>query len=67
MLYELKQTLITTQMSVQEISDEFNFSSPDAFHHFFRKHTGMSPSNYRLQTDRPVEIPFISREDLIIR
>lgn len=54
-------------MSVQEISDEYNFSSADAFHHFFRKHTGMSPSNYRLQTDRPVERQLITTEDLVIR
>lgn len=67
MLQELKQTLLSTQMSIQEISDEFNFSSADAFHHFFRKHTGMSPSNYRLQTDRPIEHPLITTDDLVIR
>jgi AraC-like DNA-binding protein len=67
MMQELKQTLLSTQMSVQEISDEYNFSSADAFHHFFRKHAGMSPSNYRLQTDRPVDIPLITTEDLVIR
>ena len=67
MMQELKQTLINTQLSVQEISDEYNFSSADAFHHFFRKHTGMSPSNYRLQTDRPVERPIITIDDLVIR
>jgi AraC-like DNA-binding protein len=66
MLHDLKQSLICTQHSIQEISDEYNFSSADAFHHFFRKHTGMSPSNYRLQTDRPVERPLISIDDLIL-
>ena len=66
-MQELKQTLLSTQMSVQEISDEYNFSSADAFHHFFRKHTGMSPSNYRLQTDRPVDRPLITTEDLVIK
>lgn len=67
MMQELKQILLSTQMSVQEISDEYNFSSADAFHHFFRKHAGMSPSNYRLQTDRPVERPLITIDDLVIR
>jgi AraC-like DNA-binding protein len=67
MMQELKQALINTQLSVQEISDEYNFSSADAFHHFFRKHAGMSPSNYRLQTDRPIERPIITVDDLVIR
>ena len=66
MLQELKQALLSTQMSVQEISDEYNFSSADAFHHFFKKHTGVSPSNYRLQTDRIVESPLITIDDLVI-
>ena len=67
MIQKLKQTLINTQLTVQEISDEYNFSSADAFHHFFRKHVGMSPSNYRIQTDRPIERPIITTEDLVIR
>jgi len=67
MIQKLKQTLINTQLSVQEISDEYNFSSADAFHHFFRKHVGMSPSNYRIQTDRPIERPIITTEDLVMR
>ena len=67
MMQDLKQILINTQMSVQEISDEYNFSSADAFHHFFKKHTGMSPSNYRFQTDRLVERTIITTEDLVMR
>ena len=66
MLQELKQTLLSTQLSIQQISDEYNFSSADAFHHFFRKHTGMSPSNYRLQTDRPIINKIITTDDLVI-
>lgn len=49
MVYEIRQTLIGSQKSIQEISDEFSFSSSDAFHHFFRKHVGVSPSQYRHQ------------------
>ena len=66
MLQELKQTLLSTQLSIQQISDEYNFSSADAFHHFFRKHTGMSPSNYRLQTDRPIINKIMTTDDLVI-
>lgn len=49
LVFELKQTLIRTQMSIQEISYMYSFSSPDAMHHFFRKETGMSPSAFRQQ------------------
>lgn len=66
MMQELKRTLLTTQQSVQEISDDYNFSSPDAFHHFFRKHTGMSPSNYRLQINPANIEKIITSNDLVI-
>lgn len=49
LLFEVKQTLVGSQMSIQEVSDMYSFSSPDAMHHFFRKETGMSPSAFRCQ------------------
>ena len=42
-LVEAKMLLKTTDMTVQEISDRLNFSSPSAFVQFFKKHTGTTP------------------------
>ncbi len=47
MILELKQTLLTTSESLKEISLQYDFSSCDSMHHFFKKHTGVSPSEYR--------------------
>lgn len=49
MTQELKRVLLNTQLSILEISDRYSFSSSDAMHHFFKKHTGTSPSEYRQQ------------------
>ena len=42
-LVEAKMLLKTTDLTVQEISDRLNFSSPSAFVQFFKKHTGITP------------------------
>ncbi len=47
MLQEIKRELLHTSLSLKEISMDFSFSSCDAMHHFFKKHTGLSPSDYR--------------------
>lgn len=39
--------LDSTNKTVQEISDEFNFPNPSCFGTFFKKHVGMSPQKYR--------------------
>ena len=39
--------LDSTNKTVAEISDEFNFPNPSSFGTFFRKQTGMSPQRYR--------------------
>lgn len=52
LLFEVKQTLVGTSMSIQEVSDIYSFSSADAFHHFFNNATGMSPSAFRQQNIR---------------
>lgn len=49
LVFELKHLLVGTQMSIQEISDAYAFSSPDAMHHFFKKEVGLSPSDFRQQ------------------
>ena len=42
-LVEAKMLLKTTDLTIQEISDRLNFSSPSAFVQFFKKHTGTTP------------------------
>ena len=44
---EAKQLLITTDMSVQEISDRLGFSSASYFRKVLRQHTGKTPSQLR--------------------
>ena len=39
--------LDSTNKTVAEISDDFNFPNPSSFGTFFRKQTGMSPQRYR--------------------
>lgn len=49
LIYEIKQTLVRTQMSIQEVADMYSFASTDSMHHFFKKEVGMSPSAFRQQ------------------
>lgn len=42
-LIDAKMLLRTTDLTIQEISDQLNFSSPSAFVQFFKKHTGKTP------------------------
>ena len=47
LLRESKSMLKTTGMTVLEISEDLNFSSPSVFVQFFRRHTGLTPLQYR--------------------
>jgi len=42
-----KYTLKTTDKTILQISDEFNFPNPSFFGRFFKKHTGLTPMQYR--------------------
>lgn len=42
-LIDAKMLLRTTNLTVQEIADQLNFSSPSAFVQFIKKHTGSTP------------------------
>jgi AraC-like DNA-binding protein len=42
-LMDAKILLRTTNLTVQQISEQLNFSSPSAFVQFFKKHTGKTP------------------------
>ena len=45
-IYEL---LAKTDTSIQEISDRLGFATKNYFFTFFKKHTGMTPNQYRSQ------------------
>lgn len=43
----LEEMLLTGTLSLKEISERMNFSSEYYFNTFFKKHTGMSPGEYK--------------------
>ena len=51
-MIDAKMLLRTTDMTVQEISEQLNFSSPSAFVQFFRKDTATTPYLYRKKFNR---------------
>lgn len=44
---EAKSMLLSTTMSIQQISDELNFPSQSVFGKYFKLVDGISPSEYR--------------------
>lgn len=46
-ILEAKSLLRSTNMTVQQISDELNFTSQSFFGKYFKQHAGMSPRDYR--------------------
>ncbi|MBQ9859210.1 MAG: helix-turn-helix transcriptional regulator [Clostridia bacterium] len=44
---EAKQLILNTDMNFSQISNQLNFSSLHYFSRLFKKHTGMSPSEYQ--------------------
>ena len=47
LLIEAAMLLRTTDLTVLEIADRLNFSTPSAFVQFFKKHTGTTPKKMR--------------------
>ena len=47
LVLEIKSLLRNSSMNIQEITLKTNFSNQASLGRFFRKHTGMSPSEYR--------------------
>ena len=45
---EIKALLKNTNMNIQEIAVKTNFANKSSLGRFFRKHTGMSLSQYRM-------------------
>lgn len=46
-ILEAKTLLSENELTIQQISDRLNFSNQSFFGSFFRRHTGVSPKNYR--------------------
>ncbi len=46
-ILEAKALLNSTNMTIQQISDELNFPSQSFFGKYFKRHVGMSPKEYR--------------------
>ena len=47
LVLNIKRTLRTSPMSVQQVSDYYSFSNPSFFVKYFKKHTGMTPRRYK--------------------
>lgn len=46
-ILELKQTLKNTNLTIKEIADHFGFESSSYLVSYFRRHTGITPGNFR--------------------
>lgn len=46
-ILEAKVLLKSTNLTIQQISDELNFTSQSLFGKYFKKHVGMSPKDFR--------------------
>ncbi len=50
-ILELRVALQTTNLSIKEIADQFNFPDQSFLGRYFKKHMGMSPKEFRQQKD----------------
>lgn len=46
---EMKRMLISTDLSVKEIADRFHFDGTSYMGRYFRRHTSMTPTEFRAQ------------------
>jgi AraC-like DNA-binding protein len=53
LLQEIKLLLLSTDLSIQELSDRLHFSDQSHLGRFFKRHTGLSPSVYRKSGNTP--------------
>ncbi|MBQ8672466.1 MAG: AraC family transcriptional regulator [Bacteroides sp.] len=49
LVLELKMTLQTTNLTLKEIADRFHFPDQSFFGRYFKRHTGMSPKEFRTE------------------
>ncbi|MDP4271399.1 MAG: helix-turn-helix domain-containing protein [Bacteroidota bacterium] len=55
-IQEAKRLLANVALSVSEVAFELNFSTPAFFSKFFKRHTGLSPRDYRLELTRKSQV-----------
>ena len=55
-ILEAKAFLKSTNMTIQQISDELNFPSQSFFGKYFKRHVGVSPKEYRNNWENQKEI-----------
>lgn len=48
-IISIKKRLSTSDLSINQIADEYNFPNPSFFGRYFKQHTGMTPGEYRKQ------------------
>ncbi len=53
LLSEITRLLKDAERSVMQVADELNFADQSSLSKFFKKHTGMSPGQYRKKNNRP--------------
>lgn len=51
LILELKVALQSTELSLKEIADRYGFPDQSFFGRYFKKHTGMSPKEFRGQKE----------------
>lgn len=49
LMLEIKSTLQTTSLSLKEVAEFYHFPDQSFFGRFFKKHTGISPKEYRMR------------------
>lgn len=51
-IQQIKYRLRHSSLSIKEIADSFDFANPAFFGKFVKTHTGMSPQQYRISTEK---------------
>lgn len=46
-IISIKRRLSTTELSINQMADEYNFPNPSFFGRYFKQHTGVTPGEYR--------------------
>lgn len=58
-----KELLETTDLTISQIAETTGFSSQSYFSQSFRRSSGLTPSEYRLQTKKRIQSPHLHQEE----